>query len=99
MLAAEAHTDRHPLQVLVSGRNIHVSEARGVKWAMCAAGLRCGLGENVEVFALDTEAGSLSLLGSYSGAQKTVPYLATWRDRVVVPDLSGVKIHRAQVTP
>jgi hypothetical protein len=58
-LLAEKKTLHHPVQVIVSGTAIHVSEAKGLPWALCVAGIHCGVGHEVEVLELDEQAGSL----------------------------------------
>ena len=97
-LLAEALTRRHPVQVMVSGHAVHVSEAKGLGWALCMAGARCGPGRRVEVFRLDPEAGTLTLQAHYGGADRGAPYLASWRDWVVEPRLANVRLYRAEVT-
>ena len=63
------------------------------------AGARCGYGSQVEVFQLEQEAGTLDLMATYGGEQRTAPWAAAWQDRVVVPGRFGVDVYQAQVTP
>jgi hypothetical protein len=99
VLLAEARTARHPLQIRVIGNAVHVSEARGLGWALCVTGARCGFGQEVEVLQLDYETGTLDLVGSYDGTWRKVPYAASWRDRVALPRPGGLRVLQAEVSP
>lgn len=99
VLLAEHKTDRHPLHALLLGSFLHVSEASGLDWALCASGAHCGIGQQTEVLKLDRDAGSLDLVGSYAGERRAMAHSAFTGNLVVMPTGNGVNVMRAEVLP
>jgi hypothetical protein len=98
-LVAEVATKRKPVHLALAGRLLHVAESQGAAWALCAAGLRCGFGSQVEVFALDEAAGLLTPAGEYQGVDVRSLHGAALGSRLARPTLNGFELLRATALP
>jgi hypothetical protein len=100
VLKAEAVTSGKPVETWVSGGRLHVAEVTGgLAWGLCAAGVRCGFGSAVEVYAIDAAAGSLERLGTYGGEAIRVPFAAGAGEVLIEPKVIGFQVYRAEPRP
>jgi hypothetical protein len=97
---AEVGTWGKPLQSWVSGNRLHVAEVKsGVAWGLCAAGVRCAFGSEVEVFELDEVGGTLTALGRYGSETVRLPFTATAGDLIIEPKVVGFQAYRTAPRP
>jgi hypothetical protein len=97
---AEVATWGKPLEAWVSGNRLQVAEVKsGAAWGLCASGVRCAFGSEVEVFELDEAGGALTSLGRYGGDAVRLPFAAVAGDLIIEPKVVGFQVYRAEPRP